>query len=119
MVPAFAALLTTAGLCHKWEEYPSKYIVQGHSKCDEPGSGSPYAVDLKDVIGPKCKETSNASGCCYQPVGYDGGPDYGTPCSQVCAATKRVTTDDSYCDRSDGSKCACGFLMWTHRLASR
>ena len=81
--------------------------------CDAPGSGSAWAVDLSKGFGPQCNTTAaSASACCYAPLGYDGGPEYGTPCSKVCQVSGgRAGRDTAYCAMSDGSEygnCFCG-----------
>ena len=80
---------------------------------DAPHSKDPFAVDLNHVLGPACQTgAATPRGCCFGPLGYAGGADFGTPCQKVCDGLfGRVGSNDAYCERSDGSKygnCFCG-----------
>ena len=74
--------------------------------------GSHWAVDLVDQIGPICgMPTEDADGCCYMPLGYGGGPSFGSSCKAACGEAHRDGSDDAYCQRSDKSSygnCFCG-----------
>ena len=75
--------------------------------CDGPGGKHPS--DLNKLLGPKCSVSSGAqrgNGCCWQPLGYDDGPAFGSKCSAVCASqgymAPRAGLDTAYCRSSDG-----------------
>lgn len=83
--------------------------------CDPPdgSAGKTWARNLTQLLGPRCGSMVPSTSCCFEPLGYDGGPAFGTPCGQVCAeqAGNRVGSDGAYCGRSDRSNygnCFCG-----------
>lgn len=76
-----------------------------------------YAVNLNKVFGPNCMHSGDSkleSGCCFVPLGYGGGPKYGTKCSEAC--TGRDANDDAYCAASNGAKCARPWLRDQSRM---
>lgn len=83
--------------------------------CDPPNSGTKWAIDLNIALGPMCgKPTESKTGCCYMPLGYHGGPAFGTNCEDACATAHRVGAASAYCARSDGShygNCFCGAAL--------
>ena len=90
--------------CDVW-----RTLHQSHPLCDAPGSSSPYAVDLHKLLGPQCSAAAAATACCFQPLGYDDGPAFGTSFEEACGP--RISAEDAYCQKSDGSKygnCFCG-----------
>lgn len=93
--------------CNAW-----KTLSKSLPFCDPPGSGKPWAVDLKEVLGPRCGWAhEDPRECCYVPLGYDHGPKLGTPCSQACNDAQHMGGDTAYCAQSDGSgfgNCFCG-----------
>ena len=98
--------------CSTWKTLRARYPY-----CDPPRSGTDYAVDLATVLGPQCssKEAGTAQ-CCYEPLGYEKGPPFGSDCKDVCGTNKasgqyRYGASEEYCGRSDGShygNCFCG-----------
>ena len=80
--------------------------------CDAPGSGTRWSVDLGVELGPICGLTSeDEHGCCYIPLGYGGGPAFGTGCASACAKARRAGSDEEWCQHSDGAaygNCFCG-----------
>ena len=82
--------------------------------CDPPGSSDPYAVDLSKVLGPNCLDRGrwDPRGCCFVPLGYGGGPRFGTSCKEACEKQSRLGLDDAYCERYGRSEpygnCFCG-----------
>lgn len=89
-----------------------------HPVCDAPDSGTPFAVDLSRILGPKCTTVPSpgAGQSCYLPLGYDGGPPLGTDCEDSCATTyhwgrrtHRIGSTDAFCEDSTkkyGNWCA-------------
>ena len=102
--------------CTLWRTF----VQSGHQYCDEPDAGTPWAVDLTAAFGPSCAGAP-ANTCCYAPLGYNGGPPFGTPCSSVCAAMQRSGNDTSYCGKSDhssyGERAAGQIRLHAHELA--
>ena len=97
------------------EEY--KHLSDDYPYCDPPYSHDPWSVDLGKVLGPSCLSTTEpeeptANGCCYLPLGYDGGPAFGSPCAEACAKAGRTGKDEAYCERSGKGQpygnCFCG-----------
>ena len=88
--------------------------------CDDPDSGGRWAIDLKEVLGPQCASDTGARGCCYAPLGYAGGPKFGSSCAQVCHDLGREGGDDYYCRNSrdpHAGKCALHpSNPWSRRL---
>ena len=92
--------------CSKW-----KTLRAAQPKCDDPRSGSHWAIDLEKALGPRCRPDTPVGACCYAPLGYDGGEDFGTPCDAVCAHVGRVGHRDEWCGASSGAhygNCFCG-----------
>lgn len=101
-----ASCTSSADRCHGW--YTLRFLWQ---YCDAPGTSSTWAVDLPKVLGPDCRRGAPRNGCCYVPLGYDGGPEFGSDCGKVCAQNGREGTSDAFCERSDHSQfgnCFCG-----------
>ena len=106
-----ATLNATAEPCSTWRTLRST----AGSYCDRKDSGTAYARDLDKLLGPECTREAAGNQCCWAPLGYDGGADYGTPCATVCSKVvgfqPRLGADDAYCSKSDGSSygnCFCG-----------
>jgi len=93
-------------VCEIW-----KTLHQRQPYCDPPGRGT-YAVDLAIELGPICGLAGeDVDGCCYMPLGYGGGPAFGSSCRAACARARRIGSDDAFCQRSDRSSygnCFCG-----------
>ena len=95
------------GDCNDWQTF--QYLWQ---YCDDPSSGTEWAVDLRRVFGQDCRFLRGGRGCCFMPLGYAGGPAVGDDCAKVCAGAMRVGHASSYCERSDRKheygNCFCG-----------
>jgi len=95
--------------CRVWKTLRSRY-----PKCDAPGAGTIYAVDLAKVLGPECSSNEAQVGpgqCCYEPLGYDGGLSFGTDCRRACNRHQRHGSPQEWCQKSDGThfgNCFCG-----------
>ena len=106
---------TNATPCDTW-----RTLQQRQPYCDPPDSSSKWAVNLDKVLGPMCSEHVDGNGCCYVPLSYSGGPDFGTPCTEACGP--RAGSDKAFCQRSDQSEygnCFCGGLSNASRLGIR
>ena len=103
-----AGSTTGGGRCTDWQTLSLLWQY-----CDAPGASSGWGVDISTVIGPDCRHghgTPSANGCCYVPLGYNGGPEFGSDCEKVCAAYHREGSSDAYCGRSD-RKCPSHLLL--------
>ena len=93
--------------CSMWKQFAAT-----HRYCDAPDAGTPFAIDLESAFAPRCPGFG-ARECCYVPLGYGGGPAFGTPCSEVCAGVEHEGSDDAYCEMSHQQSehygnCLCG-----------
>ena len=61
-------------------------------------------MDLDSLIGPRCSDDISEKACCYEPLGYDGGPTFGTGCREACGTYDRVGDDNEYCQQSGQNK---------------
>ena len=101
--------------CATW-----KYFRASHQFCDAPESGGAHAIDLSKEFGPRCRSADGIGapgGCCYAPLGYDGGPSVGTSCAQVCGGIGRYGAANEYCVGSEDShagNCFCGPSKQVH-----
>ena len=84
--------------CTLWKSFAQ----QGHWYCDAAEAATPWSIDLTSSYGPSCTHAP-ANFCCFAPLGYDGGPPFGSPRSKVCATLRRSGSDTSYCGASDHS----------------
>ena len=81
--------------------------------CDAPDdTTSRYAIDLDSTFGPRCSlESLPDQSCCYVPLGYGGGPAFGSSCREACDTYLRIGDDSAYCAQSTGEdygNCYCG-----------
>lgn len=83
--------------CKLWRDFATR-----HEYCDPPGSGSKYAIDLRAAYGPQCTPGVSGSECCWMPLGYGGGPPFGSPCRDVCERLGRKGDDEAFCEMSSG-----------------
>ena len=77
--------------------------------CDAPGAGTPWAVNMTKLLGPRCSGEVGDAACCFVPLSYDGGPACGVPCEEACAP--RIGASSAFCQKSDRSNygnCFCG-----------
>jgi len=94
------------GACEDWRS-----LAYSWQYCDAPTAHTSWAVDLTKVLGPDCRHASGVPGCCFVPLGYAGGPSFGSDCAHVCASYGRVGASVAYCEASDKGhygNCFCG-----------
>jgi len=104
-------LVWCGGGCHTWKTLRARFPI-----CDAPDAGTGHGVDLSKVLGPRCTHDGEgtdevgAGQCCYLPLGYDGGPAYGTDCGRACRMYGRFGQTNEYCGASTGrfGNCFCG-----------
>lgn len=85
--------------CKKYETWS---LTQPY--CDPPSYTTKWAIDLDSVFGPSCLTSMTSVGaCCYVPLGYGGGPAFGTACDVACAHYGRKGRADTFCSNSQYS----------------
>lgn len=99
--------------CSIWKTLRASYPY-----CDDPGDGTPYAVNLTRVLGNMCSLDTPVGACCFIPLGYPiphhPPIPYGYNCARACQEfLGRHGSTHEWCGKSDGShygncKRACG-----------
>ena len=94
------------GRCEDWSTLSFVYPY-----CDPPGGNPPskWDINLDVELGQRC--SYDRPGCCWTPLGYGGGPPFGSSCAEECRRFNREGRDDAFCQRSDHShfgNCFCG-----------